>query len=139
MQQLKKRSKEVHKAFAWMIAVGMATMAVQAKADNVGRLPEGLGHPSDHQSYFDGNCCNKNDCEMIPDQAVSETAEGWHVRYWTSNWGGRIVEGFVKRGQERMSKRCSPDGFCTGACSIYPGPDPLEPATIRCLYIMPSA
>ena len=121
------------------LLLGIAFLIAGKASAQDASIPRGLGHPSDHQSYFDGNCCNKSDCEMIPDNAISETADGWRVRYWTNNWGGRVVEGFIKRGQERMSKRCSPDGFCTGACSIYPGPDPNTPAAIRCLYIMPSA
>lgn len=110
---------------------------IARSGDNVEGLPVGLGHPSDHTSYFDGNCCNKNDCEMIPDTAITETADGWKVRYWTNNWGGRIVEGFVKRGSEKMSKRCSPDGLCNGICTYFSSE--RVPAHVRCLYIMPSA
>lgn len=133
-----------------VMAYLFASLPAEA-ADNLSRLPEGLGHPPNHTEYFDGNCCNNNDCEMVPDQAITETKDGYKIRYWTQKYGGMIVEGFVPHGQERMSKRCTETGECTGVCS-YPqykptggtgtfgtmAPDYSKPAFVRCLYVMPS-
>ncbi len=135
---------------AFIILAIMIYLAVGAKAeDNAANLPAGLGHPPNHTEFFDTSCCAGTDCEMVPDAAVQETADGWNVRYWTDKYGGMVVEGFVPRGQERMSKKCQ-DGNCMGVCSYRATDstkcgqygcdyDNTKPAKVRCLYLMPSA
>jgi hypothetical protein len=137
---------------AILVILGIVALLYAASAhagDNTSGLPTGLGHPPNHLEYFDGNCCTGHDCEMVPDSAVQETKDGWKVRYWTDKYGGMVVEGFVKRGEERMSKKCQ-DGNCMGVCS-YRATDPTKcsqygydydntkPAKVRCLYLMPQA
>jgi len=135
-----------------LIVMGWLAARVPAQAGvNHQGLPVGLGHPPNHTEYFDGDCCNQNDCEMVPDAAVQETKDGWKIRYWTEKYGGLMVLGFVARGQERASKKCTEDGNCIGVCA-YPHtkttsrgagtfgtevPDYTKPAFVRCLYVMP--
>lgn len=123
-------------------------LVVAAKADEP--APYGLGHPPNHTEYFDGNCCNENDCEIIPNDAVKAVEGGWRVRYWTKNYGGLLVDDFVPFGTQHTTKRCDPQGNCNGACSIPGGyttkctnygceVDRTKPAKVRCLYTMPEA
>ncbi len=133
-----------------LLALAFLAPGRASARDNTLSLPEGLGHPPQHHEFFDKDCCNQQDCEMVPDTAVQETKGGWNIRFWTTKHGGMVVEGFVPRGQERMSKRCQ-DGFCIGVCSVpqytsgganmHYGPnyDYTKPSQVRCLYILPSA
>lgn len=132
-----------------LLALAFLASGRASAGENTTGLPKGLGHPPNHTEYFDTSCCTGHDCEMVPDSAIQETKDGWNVRYWTDKYGGMVVEGFVKRGEERMSKKCK-DGYCNGVCSyraINPTKcgqygcdyDNTKPAKVRCLYIMPSA
>lgn len=134
--------------FLAICLMAMGTIIARSE-ENIKELPEGFGHPENHHEYFDSDCCNANDCEMIPREAVQRTMTGWYVRFYTKKYGGMVVEGLVAFGQEKETKKCM-NGTCFGACSVPRMTtcgtgfnsqcwDYSKPASIRCLYIMPSS
>lgn len=83
-----------------------------------------LALPAMGHSFYDAQCCNDNDCHPIPDEAVTVTDKGYHVKYWGK--AGYPVERFVLLSQAKMS----PDGRYHG-CDIG--------MSLICLYVPPPA
>lgn len=57
--------------------------------------------PAYPHSWYEPACCSGRDCEPISFDAVTESADGWTVDYYSKQ--GFPVHAFVPRGKERHS------------------------------------
>lgn len=102
--------------------IGWVLLTVTATPEE---LPRGLGHTGDH--WFPENCCHKQHCEPIPDNAWKEIAPGrYEVRYISYRnfevWG---VIGATGPSQDKtgLAVSCAyhpphPNGFGEGSPAI---------------------
>lgn len=94
-----------------------------AQGDAARLIPRGLGHSSPNMPHwYEGGCCNLQDCEPVERGAITQTAEGYRVRYLTSR--GFVADGVIPY----------------GSSSIHPSRDEREhacskPDRILCIYI----
>ncbi len=114
-------------------------------------LPRSGGHPDAvHEEMYDQECCNKADCEPVPNTAIRESAKGYEVEYISPKFG--LVKGLIAYGREKLSHGCI-DGMCQHACAhrrwetipgckssgIYGGSCSREsttlPADVGCIYV----
>lgn len=85
-------------------------------------IPRGLGHPPGGTHWYDLGCCSMEDCEPVEPGAITQTEEGYRVRYLTSR--GFIADGVIP--YNSSSIRQSQDGR-EHACA--------SPARVLCIYL----
>lgn len=89
-------------------------------------IPRGLGHPKAGGSHwYDGNCCNMQDCEPVEMGSIQPKKDGYAVHYISSF--GHEVKGFVPYGDPKI--RPSKD-FQEHGCA-----GPLTGA-LFCIYVL---
>lgn len=99
-----------------------ALLLVSSAANADEYLPRGLGHPDGPIHWYETGCCSMADCEPVEPGAITQTPEGYRVRYLTSR--GFIADGIVPYGSSAI--RPSRDAQ-EHACST--------PARILCIYL----
>lgn len=105
--------------FCLLMVLWLAPMPANAE----GIIPRGLGHsapPTPH--WYEGGCCNLQDCEPVEAGAITATPKGYHVRYLTSR--GFVADGVIP----------------FGSSSIRPSRDAREhacakPDRVLCIYL----
>ena len=69
-----------------------------SKADEY--IPRGLGHPTGATHWYDAGCCSREDCEAVEPGAITQTPEGYRVRYLTSR--GFVADGIIPYGSSAI-------------------------------------
>jgi len=64
-----------------------------------------LATPALAHSWYPAACCSGTDCEPLPIENISESKDGWTINFCSNTRPGLcIANGFVKRGQEKISQ-----------------------------------
>jgi len=73
-------------------------------------------------SWYDTFCCNTNDCQPLPDDAVlRSTPEGYEIEYRSQH--GHMVKGFIPHDKVKPSQ----DGDAHACETVM--------RSVRCLYL----
>lgn len=80
------------------IFTALLCLSSAASADEY--IPRGLGHPDGATHWYDQGCCSMSDCEPVEPGAITQTPEGYRVRYLTSR--GFVADGIVPYGSSAI-------------------------------------
>jgi hypothetical protein len=108
----------------FLVCIALLALAIPAEAHTINTS---AGKPF----TFDASCCSENDCELVPDGAITETTQGWSADYVSTKTGRRVI-GVIPFSSTSIKQ--SPDGrpyACESATPNDAVPGAVKP---RCIY-----